>query len=192
MKRFQRTGIYTSDGQRHGCAPSALQRSASRSRKSRIQENDARRQMIRKFRSYLQGKRSYLYALTIHRPGRMFTKGHRLLFKPVTALLPASGNERSFPRVVRRESPDLSAAWWRTRDLPLMADEQTYRETMGQRRRRSRMERSPGPLSAKGSCDRASFKLPKTAATFLKLLATPAGFEPATTCLEGRCSIQLS
>jgi hypothetical protein len=38
--------------------------------------------------------------------------------------------------VVRRESPDLSAAWWRTGDLPLMADEQIYRETMGQRRRR--------------------------------------------------------
>jgi hypothetical protein len=25
-----------------------------------------------------------------------------------------------------------------------------------------------------------------------KLMATPAGLEPATTCLEGRCSIQLS
>ena len=25
-----------------------------------------------------------------------------------------------------------------------------------------------------------------------KMLATPAGLEPATTCLEGRCSIQLS
>lgn len=27
---------------------------------------------------------------------------------------------------------------------------------------------------------------------YLKRLATPAGLEPATTCLEGRCSIQLS
>lgn len=26
----------------------------------------------------------------------------------------------------------------------------------------------------------------------LNLLAIPAGFEPATLCLEGRCSIQLS
>jgi hypothetical protein len=27
---------------------------------------------------------------------------------------------------------------------------------------------------------------------FLEFLATPAGLEPATLCLEGRCSIQLS
>ena len=26
----------------------------------------------------------------------------------------------------------------------------------------------------------------------MESLATPAGFEPATTCLEGKCSIQLS
>ncbi|MBD9559260.1 MULTISPECIES: glycosyltransferase family 2 protein [Ensifer] len=81
-----------------GCEESLVTQHLSLTDAKRARQNDARRQVVQKFRSYLQGKRSYLYALTIHRPGRMFTKGHRLLFKPVTALLSCFRKRaRSFP-----------------------------------------------------------------------------------------------
>ena len=57
---------------------------------------------------------------------------------------------------------------------------------------------SPGALERLGGCCRLPQNLPRNliliscAPNHLILLATPAGFEPATTRLEGECSIQLS
>ncbi|WP_077961315.1 glycosyltransferase family 2 protein [Ensifer adhaerens] len=70
-----------------GCEESLVTQHLSLTDGKRARQNDARRQVVQKFRSYLLERRSYLYALTIHRPGRMYTKGHRLLFAPVTAVL---------------------------------------------------------------------------------------------------------
>ncbi|MGE6783058.1 glycosyltransferase family 2 protein [Ensifer adhaerens] len=70
-----------------GCEESLVTQHLSLTDGKRARQNDARRQVVQKFRTYLQQRRSYRYALTIHRPGRMYTKGHRLLFAPVTAFL---------------------------------------------------------------------------------------------------------
>ena len=52
----------------------------------------------------------------------------------------------------------------------------------------------PLPLASSGSCFFAHKKTPTRyrVGVILLFLVNPAGLEPATVCLEGRCSIQLS
>ncbi|WP_083265246.1 glycosyltransferase family 2 protein [Sinorhizobium alkalisoli] len=70
-----------------GCEESLVTQHLSLSASKRARQNDARRQVVKKYRSYLRERRSYLYALSIHRPGSMYFRGHRLVFWSVTSLL---------------------------------------------------------------------------------------------------------
>lgn len=70
-----------------GCEESLVSQHLSLSASKRARQNDARRQVVQKYRSFLRERRSYLYALSIHRPGSMYFRGHRLIFLPVTSFL---------------------------------------------------------------------------------------------------------
>jgi glycosyltransferase involved in cell wall biosynthesis len=70
-----------------GCEETLVTQYLSLTPAKQARQNDARRQVVQKYKSYLRARRSYLYAMSIHRPGKMYSRAHRFIFPLLTSFL---------------------------------------------------------------------------------------------------------